>query len=131
MACAICSSIPDVASANTGRDERFGPPITSLKRNDLGQYDDLWECPACDAVFLWSDDSAQTGSGNNDEEVLTRLSPEQASVVRAFLHRGERRAEDVARDAERLSELLETTRDLVLSGVLGHDRELEARLVPW
>lgn len=131
MTCSLCGSIPDVASANTGRDERFGPPITSLKRNDIEPDDDLRECPSCDAVFLWHDYTAQTGSGNNDEETLTRLPPEQAPFVRAFLHRGERGAEDAAQDAARLLQLPDRVRDLLLAHVLVHDRELAARLLPW
>lgn len=132
MTCSICGSIQDFASANTGRDEHFGPPITSLKWNGIEpSYDDLRECPECDAVFHWHDYTAQTGSGNNDEEVLTRLPSELTPFVRAFLHRGERPAADVAQDAGRLLELPDVPRQLLLSHVLRHDRELAARLVPW
>lgn len=130
MACSFCGSIPAVASANTGREEYFGPPISSLKKLGIESYDDLWECPECDAVFLWHDYTAQTGSGNNDEETLNRLPSEQSSIIRTFLHRGERSAADTARDAGRLSELPEHVRELVLSHLLRHDRDLAAILVP-
>lgn len=128
MPCSICAAIPAVASANTGRDVHFGPPITSLRALGIERDDDLWECPACGALFHWHDDSAFTGSGNNDEEVLTRLPREVAEVVRSVIHRGETRVEDV--DVPALLALPELPRALVLAWTRAHDRALARRLVP-
>jgi hypothetical protein len=130
MTCSICASIPNTARANTGRDEHFDPPITDLKRHDLSRSDDLWECPECGAIFLWRDDTSWTGSGNNDEEVLTRFSADETALLRAFLHRAHRTAEEVAREAARWLALPEVVRGLVSSSVLRGDRELARALVP-
>lgn len=131
MTCSICATIPDVASANTGRDVYFQAPITSLKPNRIGSREDLWDCPECGAVFSWRDDSSQSGSGNNDEEVLTRLPSAQSSVIRAFLHRGERAASEIARDGDKLLAVPATERDLVFTHLHAHDRELGCQLLPY
>ncbi len=130
MTCSICATIPETARANTGRDQHFEAPITSLRQRGLDRDDDLWECPECGAVFLWHDDRAFTGSGNNDEEVLTRLPEADASVVRAFIHRGDRAAEEVAREAARWIALPTVVRTLVSRHVQQNDRELARHLVP-
>lgn len=127
-ACALCAGIPDVASANTGRDQHFGSPITSLRALGIDRDDDLWECPECGALFLWHDDTAQTGSGNNDEEVLTRLPAPHADVVRAFVHRGD--APVHALDPSLLFALPETLRTLALTAIRAKDRPLALALVP-
>lgn len=131
MTCSICGSIPDLVRANTGRDEYFRPPVTSLTSNGIESRDDLWECPECHAVFHWHDDTAQSGSGNNDEEVLARLPREQAPFLHAFLHRGERTVEDTAQDAPRLVDVPAEARALVLTHVRHRDPALAAGLVPW
>lgn len=124
MTCAVCGSIPDVARADTGREQYFPAPVRSLTRHELGREDDLWECPECEALFLWHDASSWTGSGNDDEEVLTRLPASQARIVHAFIHPG-------VPPATGLAGLPGITRTLVLSHLLRHDRARAERLVPW
>lgn len=128
--CSICDTIPDRAVANTGRDEHFEKPITLLKRLDLDRDDDLWECPECGSLFHWNDDRSFTGSGNNDEEVLNRLLPNEAEVVREILH-GTRPTADPAGIVEGLGKVDPVAaRKLAETHMLRHDRALARQLVP-
>jgi hypothetical protein len=86
MACSVCGPIGAGATANTGRDESFQPPITQLIHYRLDDREDLRECPACHAVFHWTEYVAFTGSGNNDEETLTRLAEPTAELLRRLRH---------------------------------------------
>lgn len=132
MACSICGSIITSASANTGRDIHFTAPITSLKSLGLGSGgEDLWECPECASLFVWEDHSSQSGSGNNDEETLWRLPTAELLLVRAFLRRGERPADEVAGLGSALPELSDGLRRMILEYVRAHDRAVATRLVPW
>jgi hypothetical protein len=56
-----------------------------LVRFDLDTRDDLYACPNCEALFEWQDLPQYYGSGNCDEERLTRLNPAQAWTARALL----------------------------------------------
>lgn len=132
MACSICGAIPSYVSANTGRDQHFEAPITSLKALGIGTSGrDLWECPECNAFFHWEDVSSQSGSGNNDEETLGRLSSEHASLVHDFLRRGERPVDDVSARAPMLLDVGDDVRSMVLSEIVKNDPALAKRLVPW
>jgi hypothetical protein len=83
--CEVCSAIlPDLV-ATTGRGETLAPELGRLVRLDLDTSNDLYACPGCEALFEWADLTQLSGSGNNDEERLTRLGPEQASAARALL----------------------------------------------
>ena len=128
--CSLCGTIPDIASANTGRDEHFGPPVTLLKHHGLDNDDDLRECPECGDLFLWHDDRSWTGSGNNDEETLTRLSSQHAAALREVVHRGERAIDDPAAMVGRLARLPRAARDLAAIHLREKDRELARMLVP-
>lgn len=130
MSCSICATIPERASANTGRSEHFTTPITSLKALGIGRSEDLWECPECEATFFWKEDVAWTGSGNNDEEVLTRYPAEVSSVIRAFIHHGERPPANIVPDAQLLLALPPEASALVASHVLRSKRALARELVP-
>ena len=127
--CPLCGTIPDIATANTGRDEYFGRPITLLKRHELDRYQDLRECPDCGALFLWYDYSAQTGSGNNDEETLTRFSSIHAAVLRRIVHRAGGAIDDPAALARRLRRLPPAARELAAIHLRQRDRELARALV--
>ena len=129
-ACSLCGSIPDATSANTGRDEHFGPPVTLLKQHRLGNDDDLLECPQCGDLFLWHDYRSQTGSGNNDEETLARLSSLHAATLREIVHRGERAIDDPPAVVGRLARLPRAARDLAAIHLRQRDRELARLLVP-
>jgi hypothetical protein len=102
--CEMCSSIPSDLWANTGRGESLYPEIEPLVRLDLDTRNDLYACPGCEALFEWSDLSQLSGSGNNDEERLTRLTPEQAAIARALLDPdpGERDGEQLLERAFRV-----------------------------
>lgn len=95
--CEVCSSIPSDLWANTGGGESLYPEIEPLVRLDLDNRNDLYACPGCEALFEWADFTQLSGSGNNDEERLTRLDPEQASTARALLD-----PDPGERDGERL-----------------------------
>lgn len=128
--CALCAPIPEVARANTGRDERFGEPIVRLRRLGIGSDEDLRECPECDAMFTWYDDRAFTGSGNNDEEVLRRVTEARAGVVHALLRRGEASPGSLARRvATAFLALPEMERSLTTDWLFAHDLPLLHALV--
>jgi len=132
MACSTCGTIVTTVSANTGRDIHFTAPITNMKRLGLGSGgDDLWECPECASFFLWEDCSSQSGSGNNDEETLWRVPTAEALLLHAFLRRGERPADDVARLGPGLPQLSERLRRMLLEHVQAHDHAVAKGLVPW
>lgn len=126
MACAICSSIPLQVSANTGRDEMLPKPSRALRRLDLRRSEDLWECPACESLFVWEDLSSWTGSGHDDTETLTRLTDVQAGLVRSLL-RGTARPDPFE---DTLFALPGTALDLALEQLYQRDRELFRACVP-
>ena len=131
MTCSICDSIGPRASANTGRDEYFGPPVTLLTRHNIEQRDnDLWECPECGAFFHWNDDQAYTGSGNNDEETVTRLSAPDAATVRAILHHDGVATAGLADVASGLLQLTGKVGELITYCLLGRKRDLGRLLLP-
>lgn len=87
--CVTCGTLPDHLSANTGRDEWLPAEVGKLKRlwNATGSNDvDVMLCPTCGAWFEWRDDTAWTGSGNNDEQTLKRLLPEAWVVLERLIH---------------------------------------------
>lgn len=99
--CEACSSIPPVLWANTGRGESLSPEIDHLIRLNIDTSNDLYECPDCETFFQWDDLPQYYGSGNNDDERLTRLTPEQESIARALLdpNPGERESEQLLEQA--------------------------------
>lgn len=84
--CAVCSEIADDLLVNTGRDETFPDEVRRLTVLGFDNSNDLYECPGCKALFEWQDLPQYYGSGNNAEERLIRLTPEQASTARALLN---------------------------------------------
>ncbi|MDP3505114.1 MAG: hypothetical protein Q8S33_32550 [Myxococcales bacterium] len=77
--CVTCGTLPDSLSANTGRSESLPEEVSKLKRlwDTSGSNDvDVMLCPTCGAWFEWRDDTAWTGSGNDDSQTLKRLPPE-------------------------------------------------------
>jgi hypothetical protein len=100
MGCPICSEIPDFLRANTGRDERLPDSVRGLRSLELGTREDLLRCESCGALYVWEDDSSWTGSGNNDEERVSRIPEPRAAIVRACLDRGDASAAEVARGME-------------------------------
>lgn len=132
LVCALCAAIPEVARANTGREERFTEPFTRLRRLGIDTDEDLWECPECDAMFTWYDERALTGSGNNDEEVLRRVTDAHALVIHALLRRLGASPEAVARRfAPALLALPEMERSLTTEWLVrGDPALLHALLVP-
>jgi hypothetical protein len=83
--CTVCSGIPPDLLVNTGRDGTFPGEVRRLVQLDLGSSNDLYRCPECGALFEWEDLPQYYGSGNNDEERLTRLDSAQASTARDLL----------------------------------------------
>lgn len=83
--CTTCSSIPSNLLVNTGRDETFPDEVRRLVWLEVGDSYDLRRCPECGALFEWEDMPQFYGSGNNDEERLTRLDPARASMARELL----------------------------------------------
>lgn len=88
--CDICGELPASLVVNTGRDERFPDAVRKLlslrtNPNAVPSDYDIWRCPACDALFEWEDRRQFYGSGNLDEEELTRVpdAPGELSPVRA------------------------------------------------
>ena len=87
--CSICAQIPDHLVANTGRSEYLPSTTTPLVALDWDQDADLWRCPECGDFYFYTEYVAQTGSGNNDEDTLTRLEPAVQTAMRAIIDRKE------------------------------------------
>jgi len=85
QACEVCSGIPSDLWANTGRGETLAPELGRLVGLGIDQSDDLYKCPGCGVLFEWQDLPQNYGSGNCDEERLTRLNAEQVLTARALL----------------------------------------------
>lgn len=88
-ACERCGALGDSQYANTGRDESLPAVVSTLKPlwgSSGSNAHDLLLCPTCGAWFEFSDDTAFTGSGNNDSQTLTRLKPEAWVVLEQLLH---------------------------------------------
>ena len=131
MGCPICSEIPDFLRANTGRDERLPDTVRALRTLELGAREDLLRCATCGAVYVWEDDSSWTGSGNNDEERVTRIPEPRATIVRACLDRTDTGAAEVARAIEDgLFALPWLERTLAIEGMRKRYPELARCLFP-
>jgi hypothetical protein len=78
VSCALCEDLGDELSVNTGRDDASPPDWYPLSRLDGS----IFYCPGCGTCFEWTDMSSWTGSGNNDEERMTRLSPARSRQLR-------------------------------------------------
>jgi hypothetical protein len=73
--------------------------------------EDLWRCPECNAIYIYVSEQAWTGSGNNDNDNLDRLSDENAATVCALIDGGDAPLDDAQLDA--LFALPYTARGLV------------------
>jgi hypothetical protein len=71
--------------APTGIDERFPDVVYSLRRFDYDRDDDIYRCPECDSLFRWEDHPQFYGTGNLDEEILTRFTEDEAASLRLLL----------------------------------------------
>src|SRR4051794_11547332 len=83
--CSVCGDLPASLTVLTGMGEYVPGAIHSLAPLGLGNDQDLLRCPACDALFHWEDRPQFYGSGNLDEELLNRLSNDQAAAARSLL----------------------------------------------
>lgn len=79
--CLTCGKLPAELTANTGRDEHLPDAVDALKRFQLDRSVDVLRCPACGALFVWRDVPQCYGSGNLDEETLSRLPPNAAAAL--------------------------------------------------
>ena len=71
--CQDCAEFQGRTVVNVGRDETWPRSYYRLER--LGG--DELRCPRCGAMFKWEDEPQMYGSGNNADEVLTRLPPKR------------------------------------------------------
>ena len=86
--CAICLTLADQESAyqKFGWAERDTYLPTAANRltvvRDLQPYGtrklQLWQCPQCATYYLYRSDYEYLVNGSEDEEHLTRLTPEEA-----------------------------------------------------
>lgn len=73
--CSVCQSLGYDKTVNTGREEYFPSAFNRLVCMDGDDYrSEFRRCPGCATYFHWIDLSSWTGSGNNDEERLVRIS---------------------------------------------------------
>jgi hypothetical protein len=131
VSCSICAKIPASLSANTGRDDYLPAETRPLERrkdhySSIGTDEDLWECPECGAFYIYTTETAFTGSGNNDTDTLDRLTDEQSGVVRAML---DCKADPVAVE-DVLFALPEIALELALSAACVKDRDFVALFIP-
>jgi hypothetical protein len=132
MSCSICSQVPDELRANTGRDH-YLPEVTAQLKPlgwGTGTGEDIWCCPKCDNLYTYSSEQAFTGSGNTDEDVLTRLAPEQARVVRAVGFAGKVPLDQISRDEEAFFALPGLAVSVTLNHAYHQNREVVRRFIP-
>jgi hypothetical protein len=68
--CPDCAEFQGRTVVNVGRDESW--PASFHRLEPVGGPE-LRRCPGCGALFKWEDEPQMYGSGNNADEVLTRL----------------------------------------------------------
>lgn len=127
MTCATCGELPDDVWANTGRDDWL--PAAARKLKSPWHYPtgiDLRLCPECGAWFVWRDHPQFYGSGNLDEEQLTRLPPHTWRTLERLLH-GEL---DPDPDAVMRDAFAHVPSDLLEAVVGNMGNEARLRLVP-
>jgi uncharacterized C2H2 Zn-finger protein len=129
--CSLCGPIPDKTTEYyDGSGDKFPPQVSLLKPHKLHHEDDFLECPNCGALFFSHEDRAFTGSGDSDGLVRTRLSEEDAAVLREVLHRAGRATDDPAGLAGGMLRLPDGLRDLAAIHLRKRDRALARRLLP-
>ncbi len=72
--CSVCAPLSDDLTVNTGREQYFPDAFNRLVLMDDDYRSEFRRCPNCFTYFNWNDLSSWTGSGNNDEERLIRIS---------------------------------------------------------
>jgi hypothetical protein len=72
--CSVCQPLGYDLVVNTGREEYFPSAFNRLVCMDGDFRSEFRRCPGCAIYFHWIDMSSWTGSGNNDEERLVRIS---------------------------------------------------------
>jgi hypothetical protein len=87
--CQVCKELPDTILVQTGISEHFPDAVAQLVRLGLGMSNDIYKCPSCYSLFYWEDRPQFFGSGNLDEQSLTRLSQEGAVSAWALLNLSE------------------------------------------
>jgi hypothetical protein len=131
VSCSICAEIPDSLSANTGRDHVLPETTAKLKALSWGSLDqDLWECPQCKNLYTYSSDQAFSGSGNTDQDELTRLTTEQARVIRAFAIAGNIPLDALAGEVDAFFALPGIAHTVALNRAYTQNREVARRLIP-
>jgi hypothetical protein len=131
VSCSICAEIPETVRANTGRDHALPETTTKLKALNWGGRDqDLWECPQCRNLYTYSSDQAFSGSGNTDEDVLTRLTTEEARVIRAFAVAGTAPPDSLAGQVDAFFALPGIAHTVALNRAYTQNREVARRLIP-
>lgn len=86
--CSLCGELPDDLTVNTGREEYFPAAFSKLIPVGVpwpgqGQWvgSQLRRCPNCGAFFVWGDYPQMYGSGNCDEERLSRFSARASRLL--------------------------------------------------
>lgn len=118
-------------TANTGRDQVLPEPTTKLKALNWGSREqDLWECPQCKNLYTYSSEQAFSGSGNTDEDVLTRLTTNEARVIRAFAVPGNVPIDAIAVETDAFFALPGIAHTVALNRAYTNNREVARRLIP-
>lgn len=99
MTCSLCEPIGAQQIANTGRGYYLGQPAGSLTSLGPSSDDELRACPTCGDLFHYTSEQAQTGSGNNDDDTLTRLPDDVTATLNAVRTRSQPLPELAARIA--------------------------------
>lgn len=127
--CALCGPLGDSQYANTGRDESLPAAVGKLKAlwgSSGSNAHDLLLCPTCGAWFEFTDDTAFTGSGNNDSQTLKRLPPQTWILLEKLLHG------DVAQPDALLSEAMaHLSNDLFFDVIARVPPTAFEALLPW
>ena len=127
--CTTCGSLGDSQYANTGRDESLPAAMSGLKslwEASGSNAHDLLLCPTCGAWFEFTDDTAFTGSGNNDSQTLKRLPPQAWILLEKLLHGDVSQPETLLSDA-----MAHLSSDLFFDVIARVPPAAFAALLPW
>lgn len=84
--CEVCGHLEVFILAKTGYGETLPAAFYRLTKGSLANDLDIHRCPQCDSIFFWQDLPQFYGSGNLDEEHLTRLDERKAQLVRDLVN---------------------------------------------
>lgn len=87
--CHLCSEIPNNLTVRVGLDERFPSAVERLQKIvSHGTSNAFLKCPECGTFYYWENQPQYMGTGDLDDEELTRMKPEHIIYLLPFIESG-------------------------------------------